>query len=80
MQEKDIVMDVLGGVKSSLAGYAQFITETENPQLRQTFQKMRDGDEKFQYDLYNIAVQKGYYPVSPPASQQDMSTVKSALC
>jgi len=79
MQEKDIVLDVLSGVKSSLSHYATFITETSNPTLRQTFQQMRDGDEKFQYDLYKIAEQKGYYACSPPANPQDLSTVKSAL-
>jgi spore coat protein CotF len=79
MQEKDIVLDVLGGVKGSLAGYATFISETANPTLRQTFQQMRDGDEKFQYDLYKIAEQKGYYATSPNATQQDMTTVKTAL-
>ncbi|MCL1845814.1 MAG: spore coat protein [Defluviitaleaceae bacterium] len=79
MQEKDIVLDVLGGVKGSLAGYATFISETANPTLRQTFQQMRDGDEKFQYDLYKIAEQKGYYATSPSASANDMSSVKAAL-
>ncbi|MCL2357711.1 MAG: spore coat protein [Defluviitaleaceae bacterium] len=79
MQEKDIVLDVLGGVKGSLAGYATFISETANPTLRQTFQQMRDGDEKFQYDLYKIAEQKGYYATSPGASAHDMSCVKAAL-
>jgi spore coat protein CotF len=79
MQEKDIVLDVLGGAKASLAHYATFITETANPTLRQTFQQMRDGDEKFQYDLYKIAEQKGYYVCSPSASQQDLSNIKSSL-
>jgi len=79
MQEKDIVLDVLGGVKASLTGYATFISETANPNLRQTFQQMRDGDEKFQYDLYKIAAQKGYYATSPNATPQDMSSVKSSL-
>jgi spore coat protein CotF len=79
MQEKEIVLDVLGGAKSSLAHYATFITETANPTLRQTFQQMRDGDEKFQYDLYKIAEQKGYYVCSPNASQQDLSSIKSSL-
>jgi len=79
MQEKEIVLDVLSGVKSSLSHYATFISETACPNLRQTFQQMRDGDEKFQYDLYKIAEQKGYYACSPPASTQDMSNVKSAL-
>jgi len=79
MQEKDIVLDVLGGVKASLTGYATFISETANPTLRQTFQQMRDGDEKFQYDLYKIAAQKGYYACSPTADPQAISSVKSAL-
>jgi len=79
MNEKDIVLDVLSGVKSSLSHYATFISETANPTLRQTFQQMRDGDEKFQYDLYKIAEQKGYYACSPPANPQDLNTVKSAL-
>jgi len=79
MNEKDIVLDVLGGVKSSLTGYATFISETANPQLRQTFQQMRDGDEKFQYDLYKIAAQKGYYVCSPNATQDDLSHIRATL-
>ena len=79
MNEKDIVLDVLSGLKSGLAGYAQFISETANPQLRQTFQQMRDGDEKTQYDLYKIASQKGYYVNSPAANESDMNMLRSTL-
>lgn len=79
MQEKDIVLDILSGTKASLGNYAKVIMETENPTLRQTFQQMRDGDEKFQYDLYKIAEQKGYYPTSPNATQQDLQNVKQSL-
>ena len=80
MQEKDIVLDILSGTKASLSNYAKVIMETDNPSLRQTFQQMRDGDEKFQYDLYKIAAQKGYYATSPNATQQDMQSVKQSLC
>ena len=79
MQEREMVLDILSGTKASLGGYAKFITETNDPHLRQTFQQMRDGDEKFQYDLYKIAEQKGYYATSPNASPQDMTSVKTAL-
>jgi spore coat protein CotF len=79
MQEKEIVLDVLTGVKGSIGSYAKVITETANPQLRQTFQQMRDGDEQFQYQLYQIASQKGYYSNPPDASQPDMQMVKTAL-
>ena len=79
MQEKDLVLDILSGTKAGLNSYATVIMETANPQLRQTFQQMRDGDEKFQYDLYKIAEQKGYYPTSPNASSQDMQSVRQSL-
>jgi len=79
MKEKDIVLDILSGTKASLSNYAKVIMETDNPTLRQTFQQMRDGDEKFQYDLYKIAAQKGYYATSPNATPQDMQSVKQSL-
>jgi len=79
MQEKDMVLDILSGTKASLDNYAKVIMETANPTLRQTFQQMRDGDEKFQYDLYKVAEQKGYYVTSPNASQNDLQHVKQSL-
>ncbi len=79
MQEKDMVLDILGGTKASLGNYAKVIVETSDQQLRQTYQQMRDGDEKFQYDLYRIAEQKGYYVPAPEATPQDSQQVKTAL-
>jgi len=79
MQEKDMVLDVLNGTKSSIANYAKMITECCDQNLRLTFQQMRDGDEKFQYDLYKIAEQKGYYRPSPQVNQQEAGSMKSSL-
>ena len=79
MSEKEMVLDVLTGTKASIGGYAKCITECNDQNLRQTFQQMRDGDEKFQYDLYKIAAQKGYYKPSVPATPQDMNEVKAFL-
>lgn len=79
MNEKDMVLDILTGAKAGIAGYAKSITECADPALRQTFQQMRDGDEKFQYDLYQIAQQKGYYKPAGPAVQSDVSEVKAFL-
>jgi len=79
MQEKDMVLDILSGTKASLGNYAKVISETGNQNLRQTFQQMRDSDEKFQYDLYKIAEQKGYYTTSPSCTPQDLSSVKNSL-
>ena len=79
MNEKDMVLDILTGTKAGIAGYAKSITECADPALRQTFQQMRDGDEQFQYDLYKIAQQKGYYKAAGPANQSDLSEVKAFL-
>jgi spore coat protein CotF len=79
MQERDIVLDVLNQTKASLATYAKVITECGNQDLRQKFQQMRDSDEQFQYNLYKLADQKGYYVPSPAVTPQDASAVKSSL-
>lgn len=79
MQEKVMVSDVLTMTKGSLASYARAISECSNQSLRQTLQQMRDGDEKFQYDLYKIAEQKGYYKPAPTADTQEINQIKSEL-
>jgi len=79
MQEKDMVNDVLSMINSSITGYASVITQTSNQQLRQTIQQIRDGDEKFQYDLYKVAENKGYYKPAQPANPNDIQQVKSQL-
>ena len=79
MQEKDMVNDILSGVKASLGMYAKTIVECNDTQLRQTFQQMRDADEKFQYDLYKIANQKGYYQPAPQADQATCLQLKNHI-
>ena len=79
MQEKDMVLDILSGAKAGIGSYAKVITECADQNLRQKFQQMRDSDEKFQYDLYKIAEQKGYYHPAPPASSQDLQEVHGNL-
>lgn len=74
-----MVLDVLSGAKASVSNYAKSIVECSDQNLRQTFQQMRDNGEKFQYDLYKIAEQKGYYKPSCQATSQEMQEVKSFL-
>lgn len=79
MKEKDIVNDYLSTLKASLTGYANIIAETNNSELRQTFQLMRDQDETRQYKIYTIAKQKGYYKPAQQATQTEINTLKSEL-
>lgn len=77
--DKEMVNDVLSMVNGSLTGYASSIAQTSNQQLRQTLQQIRNSDEQFQYQLFQLAQQKGWYKPASSASSQDIQTVKSQL-
>jgi spore coat protein CotF len=77
MQEKDMVNDILSTLNSSLTGYANVISQASDPQFRQTIQQIRNNCEAFQYDLYKLAEQKGYYKPATQADQSDIQQVKS---
>ncbi|MCY6485138.1 spore coat protein [Clostridium aestuarii] len=79
MQEKEMVNDILSMVNNSMTGYANVVTQCDNQELRKTIQQLRDEGEKFQYDLYNIAKQKGYYNPAAQVTQQERQQVKSQL-
>ncbi|HEY8500013.1 MAG TPA: spore coat protein [Clostridia bacterium] len=79
MTEKDMVNDYLNSLKSSLTGYASAISESSNPELRKTFQQLRDADEERQYKLAQYATQKGYYQPASPAQPNQVQQVYSQL-
>lgn len=79
MQDKEMVNDILSMAKSSLTTYANVIGEASNQQLRSTIQQIRNSDEQFQYQLYQLAEQKGFYKPAAQADQTDIQTVKSQV-
>ena len=79
MDEKTMVNDILGNVKSDLTAYQTAISESENMGLRQTFQQIRNNDESFQYELFKIAQSKGYYKPAQKATVTEINTVKTEL-
>ncbi len=79
MQEKDMVSDILTGTKASIDTYSRSITECANQQLRSTLQQLRNEAEQFQYQLFQIAEQKGYYMPAPTANQKDIQEIKNGL-
>lgn len=79
MDEKTMVNDILSGVKADLTAYQTAISESENMQLRQTFQQIRNNDESFQYELFKTAQAKGYYKPAQPATVTEIQTVKNEL-
>ena len=79
MNDKTMVNDILASVKSDLTAYQTAITETENMQLRQSFQQIRNSDESFQYELYKVASSKGYYTPAQKATITEVQTVRTQL-
>ena len=79
MEEKTMVNDVLEGTKAELVTYQGVINETENMNLRQTIQQIRNNSESFQYELFKIAQTKGYYKPAMQATQTEINTVKTEL-
>ena len=79
MDEKTMVNDILNGVKSGLTTYQTVISETENMQLRQTVQQLRNSDESFQYELFKVAQTKGYYQPAQKATVTEIQTVKTEV-
>ena len=79
MDEKTMVNDVLEGTKAGLSSYQTAISETENMQLRQTLQQLRDGSESFQYELFKVAKSKGYYKPADSADMTEVQKIKNEL-
>lgn len=79
MDEKTMVNDVLESTKAGLTGYQTAISETENMQLRQTLQQLRDVNEGFQYELFKVAKSKGYYKPADPADMTEVQKIKNEL-
>ena len=79
MQEKDMVNDVLSMINSSLVDYATVIAQSADPNLRQTIQQLRDSDEQFQYQLFKLAEQKGYYKPAALADREEIQQIKTTF-
>ena len=58
MDEKTMVSDALVGINGELKAYAGYITQSENPQLKQTLKQMRNKAETAQEQLYQLAREK----------------------
>lgn len=76
MREKTMVNDALSMLNSSLTSYGSIIAQTENQELRRTLQNIRNSCENSQYELYQLAAQKGYYQAASEASSDEIQAVR----
>ena len=77
---EDAVLNIeLAGLYQNLGDYQNAISESENMKLRQIFQQIRDTDESFQYELFKIAENKGYYKPAQKVTITEIDNVKNEL-
>lgn len=79
MNEKTMVADTLVGINGELVRYGEMISQTENPQLKQTLKQMRGQCEMSQEEIYKIARAKGYYVPAAKATREEVEHVRSIL-
>ena len=79
MTEKVMVADALTGANNELKMFGDFISQTENKELKKCLQQFRNECEQSQEQWYQIARERSYYVPAAPASQQEIDHVKSVL-
>lgn len=71
-----MVSDALSQINASLEGYGHMISQTANQELRQQLIQMRNSCETSQYELFELAKNHGYYEPAPPATEEEIQSVK----
>ena len=79
MNEKALVVDTLMGINGELRTFEDYITQAENPQLKQTLKQLRHECEMAQEKMYQAARQHNYYVPAQKATQEEVEHVKSIL-
>lgn len=79
LDEKTMVADTLTAVNGELLRYSEMITQTGNPQLKQTLKQIRNQCEMSQEEIYNIARERHYYVPAAEAKTDEINHVKSIL-
>lgn len=79
MNDKTMVSDALVSINNELKMYADYISQSENKELKQTLKQFRNECEMSQEKLYNLAREKSFYVPAAKATQEEVQHVKSVL-
>lgn len=79
MNEKTMVADTLASINGELVRYGEMISQSENPQLKQTLKQMRNQCEMSQEEIYKIARERSYYVPAAQATREEVDHVRSVL-
>ena len=76
MEEKYMVNDILENSKNEIKNYTNAILECSNIEIRQILQSIRNTQESFQYELFKLAVSKGYYTPDEISKPEEINKTK----
>ena len=77
MEEKYMVNDILENTKSEILSFTKAIIISENLEVRQIFEQLRNDLESFNFEMFTLATSKGYYTSTPKAKPEEISQVKN---
>ena len=80
MTEKLGVNDVLSTLNSMINMINYSIQQSNDKNFRDTLITSRNSLENYQWQIYLIAKEKGYYVPAAPAGQADIEQVKNSIC
>lgn len=79
MTEKIGVNDVLSTLNSTISLLNYSIQQANNKNFRDTLIASRNSLENYQWQIYLIAKEKGYYVPAAPAGAADIEQVKNSI-
>ena len=79
MTEKTGISDVLSTLNSIITMLDYSIQQSNDKNFRDTLITSRNSLENYQWQIYLIAKEKGYYVPAAPAGQADIEQVKNAI-
>ena len=79
MEEKTMIADTLSSANAYLYILNYSILQCDSKNLRDYIIYLRNKFEVLQYEIYEIAKEKGYYKPAAPAGKADVDAVKQEI-
>lgn len=79
MDEKTSVADTLSELNTVINMLTYSTQQANDKNFRDTCQQFRNSFENIQWNVYEVAKEKGYYKPAAPAGQADVEEVKQVV-
>jgi len=76
LSEMELVNDIISTEKQMLSSYSTFIAEATCPNLRQELNKIITDTQQTQFNFFNAAESKGWYPIKNAKLQEVQQAVQ----